>query len=149
MPDGATHLLFQIIFNNFVGLKKLIPYSLFGAIAPDLLKGFNRFLTPNFSWAFYPTHSPIFMLIVFYAFSLLFHMKERKKIIFGCMLGMLIHLFLDLFQINLGGGHYMPFFPISFYNISFGVFKTEASIFFLPVMIIFTLVIVRLKKNKT
>ena len=39
MPDGATHLLFQIIFNNFVGLKKLIPYSLFGAVAPDLLKG--------------------------------------------------------------------------------------------------------------
>ena len=102
--------LFQIIL--IILDQKLIPYSLFGAIAPDLLKGFNRILTPNFSWAFYPTHSPIFMLIVFYAFSLLFHMKERKKIIFGCMLGMLSSVF-NLFQINLGGGHYMPFFPIS------------------------------------
>tara|TARA_Y100001935_G_C17262436_1_gene487191 strand:- start:940 stop:1383 length:444 start_codon:yes stop_codon:yes gene_type:complete len=147
MPDGATHFLVQIIFNKITGVKRLIPYTLFGTIAPDLFKGLHRLLPPNYSWALYPTHSPIYMLLLFYALALLFHEIERKPLIFGSMIGMLVHLFLDLLQINMGGGYYMPFFPLSFYSFSFNIIKTETSLFFLPITALITLIIIKLKKD--
>ena len=146
MPDAATHILIQILLNQFIMIRKILPYTLFGAVAPDLLKGFSRWFTPEYGWLFYPTHSPIFMLIIFYTISMLFHQKERLFLITGCLIGMIIHLLLDLFQINLGGGYYMPFFPISFKRVSFGLFETETSIFWLPVTILLTIMIILSKK---
>ncbi len=145
MPDGATHILIQIAINQFKVLHRCAPYALFGAVAPDLFKVISRLVSPKLGWAFYPTHSPIFMLVVFFAISLLFHQRERIPLIKGCMIGMIVHLFLDLFQINLGGGNYMPFFPFSFYSVSFGIIKTEASIFWLPITLIITTLIVKFK----
>ena len=142
MPDAATHILIQILLNQFIMIRKILPYTLFGAVAPDLLKGFSRWFTPEYGWLFYPTHSPIFMLIIFYTISILFHQKERLFLITGCLIGMIIHLLLDLFQINLGGGYYMPFFPISFKRVTLGFYETEASIFLLPLTILITIIAV-------
>ena len=142
MPDGATHLLIQVIINQFSIFRNIFPYTLFGSIAPDLVKGFSRWLSPPERWIFYPTHSPIFMLVFFYALSLLFHEKERFFIIIGCFIGMLIHLVLDIGQINLCGGYYMPFFPISFKRVTLGFYETEASIFLLPLTILITIIAV-------
>ena len=146
MPDAATHILIQILLNQFIMIRKILPYTLFGAVAPDLLKGFSRWLSPEYCWLFYPTHSPIFMLIYFYAISMLFHQKERPFLITGCLIGMIIHLLLDLFQINLGGSYYMPFFPLSFHRVTFGLYETEASIFWLPVTILLTITVILSKK---
>ena len=146
MPDAATHILIQILLNQFIMIRKILPYTLFGAVAPDLLKGFSRWFTPEYGWLFYPTHSPIFMLIIFYTISMLFHQKERLFLITGCLIGMIIHLLLDLFQINLGGGYYMPYFPLSFQRVSFGLFETETSIFWLPVTILLTITVILSKK---
>ena len=146
MPDAATHILIQILLNQFILIRKILPYTLFGAVAPDLLKGFSRWFSPEYGWLFYPTHSPIFMLILFYTISMLFHQKERLFLIRGCLIGMIIHLLLDLFQINLGGGYYMPYFPLSFQRVSFGLFETETSIFWLPVTILLTITVI-LSKN--
>ena len=88
---------------------------------------------------------PIFMLIIFYTISMSFHQKERLFLITGCLIGMIIHLLLDLFQINLGGGYYMPFFPLSFHRVTFGLYETEASIFWLPVTILLTITAIILK----
>ena len=142
MPDAATHILIQILLNQFIMIRKILPYTLFGAVAPDLLKGLGRWLPPQEGWLFYPTHSPIFMLIFFYALSLMFHKRERYFVIIGCFIGMLIHLVLDIGQINLGGGYYMPFFPISFKRVTLGFYETEASIFLLPLTILITIIAV-------
>ena len=147
MPDGATHILIQTIVNKFIKKNNLTPYLLFGAIAPDLFKAVNRIVAPQYEWFFYPTHSPIFMLIIFYAISLLFHKSERILLIKGCMIGMVIHLLLDLTQINYGGGNYMPFFPFSFYSFSFNIIKTETSLFFLPITALITLIVIKFKKD--
>ena len=146
MPDAATHILIQVIINQFVLVRKILPYTLLGAVAPDLLKAFSRWSSPEYSWLFYPTHSPIFMGIFFYSISMLFHQKERLFLITWCMAGMIIHLLLDLFQINLGGSYYMPFFPLSFHRVTFGLYETEASIFWLPVTILLTIMVI-LSKN--
>jgi len=146
MPDGATHILVQIIYNRFINAKKLIPYLLFGSVAPDLFKAVSRIVKPQYEWLFSPTHSPLFMLVVFYAISLLFHQRERILLIKGCMIGMIIHLLLDVTQINYGGGDYMPFFPFSFYVISFGLIKTETSIYLLPLTLITTIFVLKMKK---
>ena len=130
MPDAATHILIQTIFNNLARLKHISPYALLGAIIPDLAKGIIRYVHPDIAWFFYPSHSPIYVLIFFYAISLLFVESERIYLIGGGMLGMIIHLILDVFQINLDGGHYMPFFPLSFYSVSLNIIKTESSLFF-------------------
>ena len=147
MPDGATHILVQIIINRFIHANKLIPYLLFGSVAPDLFKVISRIVMPEYEWVFSPTHSPVFMLVVFYAISLLFHQKERVLLIKGCMIGMVIHLLLDLTQINYGGGDYMPFFPFSFYTVLFGLIKTETSIYLLPLTVITTIFVLKLKKD--
>ena len=146
MPDAATHILIQILINQFILIRKILPFTLFGAVAPDLLKGFSRWFSPEYGWLFYPTHSPIFMLIFFYTISMAFHQKERLFLITGCLIGMTIHLLLDLFQINLGGGYYMPYYPLSFQRVSFGLFETETSIFWLPVTILLIITVILSKK---
>tara|TARA_B100001540_G_C15645815_1_gene568794 strand:- start:438 stop:878 length:441 start_codon:yes stop_codon:yes gene_type:complete len=146
MPDGATHILVQVILNKTINENKLIPYLLFGAVAPDLFKAVSRIISPQYEWFFHPTHSPIFMLMTFYAISLLFHQSERILLIKGSMIGMVIHLLLDLTQINYGGGNYMPFFPFSFHSVSFGLIKTESSIYWLPVTIALTVLILKINK---
>ena len=147
MPDAATHILLQTIFNNLLGLKKLFPYALLGAIIPDLTKGIIRYVHPDIAWFFYPSHSPIYVLIFFYVISLLFVESERIYLIGGGMFGMMIHLMFDVFQINLDGGHYMPFFPLSFYSFSLNIIKTESSLFFLPITTLITLIVIKLKKD--
>tara|TARA_Y100001970_G_C13708158_1_gene590537 strand:+ start:5 stop:457 length:453 start_codon:yes stop_codon:yes gene_type:complete len=143
MPDGASHILIQTVINKFINDKKLIPYLLFGAVAPDLFKAISRVVSPQYEWIFFPTHSPIYMFLVFYFLSQFFHKIERINLIKGCMIGMLIHLSLDLMQINYDGGDYMPFFPISFETVSLGLIKTEASVYWLPVTIFVALFINR------
>lgn len=146
MPDAATHILIQILINQYLLIRRILPYTLFGAVAPDLLKGLTRWLPPEERWLFYPTHSPIFMLVFFYTISMLFHHKERLTLITGCLIGMVIHLLLDLFQINLGGGYYMPFFPLSFQTVTFDFYKPEASIYWLPLIIFVTIMAVVTRK---
>ena len=147
MPDGATNILFQLIINRLVKVKKMTPFLLFGAIAPDLFKLLIKNVSPEYGWFFYPSHSPIYMLIFFYFIALFFHVEERILLIRGCMIGMLIHLLLDLAQINYGGGYYMPFFPFSFSRISFGIIKTESSIYFLPITLLATLLVTKVKNT--
>ena len=148
MPDGATHILFQIIINRIAKVKKMTPFLLFGAVAPDLFKFLARNISPEYGWFFYPFHSPLYMLLFFYLIALFFHLEERIFIVKGCMIGMLAHLLLDLTQINYGGGYYMPFFPISFTKVSFGLINTEASIYFLPFTFLITGIIIFSKNNK-
>ena len=52
MPDGATHILVQIIINRFIHANKLIPYLLFGSVAPDLFKVVSRIVMPEYEWVF-------------------------------------------------------------------------------------------------
>ena len=70
---------------------KINFYLLFGAVAPDLFKGISRMIPVEYESLFSPTHSPLFMLIVFYALSLLFHYNENFLI--KRMIGMLIGLY--------------------------------------------------------
>lgn len=136
MPDLATHLLAQTTLNQLPRLRKIVPFTLFGAVAPDLMKGFSRWMPPPERWFLYPFHSPVFMIVFFYAISLLFHESERKYVLGGGFIGMVIHLALDLCQVNLGGGYYMPFFPFSFHRISFGLFATEETLHWLPLTLV-------------
>jgi hypothetical protein len=134
--------------NRLFSVKKLTPYLLFGAIVPDLFKIITRIISPELQWLFYPTHSPLFMLFVFYNISLLFHQDERIFVIKGCTIGMVLHFIFDLMQINYGGGYYMPFFPFSYTKVSFGLINTEASIYFLPFTFLITGIIIFSKNNK-
>jgi len=145
VPDLATHLLAQTTINQLPWIRKIAPFTLLGATAPDLVKGFSRWATPAEKWWVYPFHSPLFMAILFYAVSLLFHEKDRPYVFAGGIIGVSIHVGLDLLQIHLIG-EYFIFFPFSFQTVSFGLFPPEATLIWLPVTIAVTAAAIIIRK---
>ena len=133
MPDLASHLLVQTILDRIPPFRKYAPFTLLGAAAPDLAKGLIRWVSPTQAWWFYPFHSPLYMLIACYALSLLFQAEERGLVVWGGFIGVLIHIGLDVLQINYVS-YYMPFFPFSFRSVALNVFSTEASLKWLLIL---------------
>ena len=144
MPDLLTHLAVQTAINQLPKINRYAVYTLIGAVVPDLSRVITRFANPVEKWWGYPLHSPLFLLVLFYAMSLLFVEKERPRLVLWCWVGSLIHISMDILQDNVVS-YYMLLFPFSIEGTSFNWIHPEASLSFLPltVTIAFIAIIIR------
>ncbi|MFC2171615.1 metal-dependent hydrolase [Acidobacteriota bacterium] len=67
-----------------------------------------------------PFHSPLFLLPVCALIAFMFEESLRRHLFLCLTGGMLFHIFMDLFQRQVGGG-YLLFFPLSAHKVQFGV----------------------------
>jgi len=139
MPDGLTHVMVGYISVNRQFQKGWLTLFLFGSLLPDLLlRGGRLFFTGHLQRDFFelylvPLHTPFTSLFICLALSQLFHSSIRKKSFIILYSGCLLHFFLDFFQCTIDGfglkvqslGGYHWLFPISWFDLQFGIFWPE------------------------
>jgi hypothetical protein len=130
MPDLITHSGVTYLFGHFLGGKK-ITFLLLGSILPDMNKVLN-FLFPGSNWFFLPLHTPVGLIVECYLFSLFFSEELREAAFKFTLSGSFLHLALDFFQRHLQGKGYLWFFPFSWQRIEIGLFWPEASLYWIP-----------------
>ena len=65
---------------------------------------------------------------------------------FLIVLGSYLHVALDLMQIQLGQGVYLPYFPFSFETLQWNLFHINASLLLFPALLILVLAVWRLTR---
>jgi len=141
MPDLITHSLFIYPAKKF--FPKGILFLLIGSILPDLLgRSLGVFISDSSMIGWYQTviHTPLALLLFIYSFSFFFPEKERKKVFLFLSLGVVSHLFLDLFQKTIGLG-YLWFFPFSFKSFQIPLIWPDDTIFLIPAFAILNLIL--------
>lgn len=135
MPDLISHTLF--ILPSKRRFPTRLIYLLIGSILPDLL---GRILgvfisdTPIIGWYQTVVHTPFSLVLFSYSLSFLFPEKERKTIFSFLLIGISSHIFLDIFQKNIGTG-YLWFFPFSFSSFQVPLIWPDESIFLIPIFL--------------
>jgi len=132
MPDLATHAL-SVYFARYVpALRRYFPVLVFGAILPDLGRSTAAAVAPSLHWAWAALHTPLVLLFVCYALSMLFVSKVRLGVFGATYGGCLLHLGLDILQRHIGSASYMLGFPFTWKSFELGLFWPESSLVVLP-----------------
>ncbi|MDI6640418.1 MAG: zinc dependent phospholipase C family protein, partial [Methanocellales archaeon] len=111
-----------------------------GTILPDVLTRFNDFLMHDFNWFFTPLHTPLVMFLTCLLITYLFEENRRKMVFISLMIGSFLHLFLDVLQIHWVTTYYL-FYPFSWEKFEFGLFWPHQSIYFIPVLLLMSVII--------
>ncbi len=119
MPDLITHISFNYIVQKFIKKYSFLTLFLFGAIYPDLFVALQYFLIDFLKLrpiepiiaCCVTSHSIFFIFLSALALSIYF--PRKIKAFFSLFTGMLLHLLLDFFQRNFGGGNIL-LFPFNF-----------------------------------
>ncbi len=140
MPDLFAHFTSGYLISRYPHLRGFTALIVLGAVLPDLLTRvpeifFDRFLGLNVYHAVEIFHSPTVLFLVAFALSLLMDRSLRFQAFSSIFLGSLVHVVLDLMQIQFGESVYMPYFPFSFVKIEFGFFHFNASIAIFPLLL--------------
>ncbi|MFH1827606.1 MAG: metal-dependent hydrolase [bacterium] len=141
MPDLLTHALFSYPAKKIFP-KKLV-FILIGSILPDLLgRSLGIFiLNPSIvGWYQTVVHTPFSLVLIIYCLSFFFPQGERKTIFTFLLIGIVSHLFLDLFQKSIGLD-YLWLFPFSFSSFQIPLIWPDESILFIPILIFINFVI--------
>jgi len=144
MPDLLTHTLF--VYPAKKWFPKNTIFILIGAILPDVLgRTLGVFISDStiIGWYQLVIHTPLCLLLFTYSFSFFFPEKTRKTIFLFMLLGVVSHLFLDLFQKSITVG-YLWFFPFSFASFNIPLFWPDESIFLIPVFILINTILILL-----
>jgi hypothetical protein len=149
MPDLITHLVatnlsvkLPSLFNSKV-YKYFEEYRLFiflGAIFPDLVSKFPRYISMtlyNFST---PLHSPIVVLIAAFIFTRFIYIKEKSVSFYTLATFSMFHILVDNFQKGINPG-YQVFFPLSLDRYSFNLISSEMYIYLATIMLFVSIVI--------
>ena len=141
MPDLFTHFASGYLMSRHSRLRAHTALIVLGAVLPDLLNRLpeivmERFLGLNIYHAVEIFHAPIILCLVALAISLLMDHGLRARAFIWIFFGSLVHVLLDLMQLQPGEGVYMPYFPMSFAKVEFGVFHFNASIVAFPVLLL-------------
>lgn len=149
MPDGLTHVLAGYIgLHRWQGGGRLTLF-LVGSLLPDvLLRGGRLFFVGHSQRDFLelylvPLHTPVTSLLICLALAQLFHSHIRKASFVLLYGGCLAHFLLDFFQCTINGfglkiqsiGGYHWFFPISWFDVQFGLFWAEDALYALILLI--------------
>lgn len=141
MPDLITHTLFVYPAKKIFP-KKLV-FILIGALLPDLLGRTLGVFISDLSivgWYQAAIHTPLSLILITYSLSFFFPQKERRTVFTFLLVGIVSHLFLDLFQKSIGMG-YLWFFPFYFSSFQIPLFWPDESIFLIPVFVILNLIL--------
>lgn len=148
MPDLLTHTL--AVYPLRYKYKRFISIILLGTVLPDVIGRIPGILFPYRSfinWLQLSLHTPIALLIVSFLLSLFFPEKIRKNIFIYLIIGVSLHLFLDLFQKTLTIG-YLWFFPFSFLSFSIPLIWPNDTIYLIPVFLVIDLLLLLFKQRR-
>jgi hypothetical protein len=123
----------------------LWPATLAGSVLPDLFARvpplfLQRFvapwveLPPALPLLFMPLHLPVGMVLSSLALAQLVHPAQRRRAGLSLLVGMALHLGVDMLQDHLGVG-YALFFPLSLSDHELPLFGSEDSVLALPVLL--------------
>ncbi|EKD49865.1 MAG: hypothetical protein ACD_63C00024G0006 [uncultured bacterium] len=104
MPDLITHTAFAYFFTGKT--RRFVIFVLLGAVLPDLTRVAFVIFTknPHAYYFFAPLHTPFGSLLFVFLVVLLFEKEIRFRAFLWMLLGVAIHLILDVFQ-----GHYTSY----------------------------------------
>lgn len=147
MPDLLTHTLFvyPLRYKN----KRFISIILLGTVLPDIIGRIPGILFPYRSFIDYlqiALHTPVALFISSLLFSYFFPEKIRKNIFIYLIIGVSIHLFLDLFQKSLTFG-YLWFFPISFTSFSIPLIWPNDTLYLIPVFFVINILFMFFRRH--
>jgi hypothetical protein len=112
MPDTFSHIAIPALFSRFFKNPLSSPMVLIGAVLPDYLREFIKFMFPASLFpAVYPFHSLLGIFCVSLFASSLFVKSFRRSIFISLIIGQLVHLIFDLFQFYLNGGQLYLLLP--------------------------------------
>lgn len=147
MPDLLTHLISgqyaARIWSRMQPLAgKRLAFALallIGTTLPDLLARAPVVVTKYWSHfpldtVLNPLHLPIPYTLVCLILTRRFETSIRKPVLLGLLLGGILHLLLDIGQINLQSP-YMLLFPISTLRVQLSLYPPEASVDLLPILL--------------
>jgi len=148
MPDLMTHLTASYLLKKAAAPKQNVVPFLLGATLPDMLayipllvSGFLPLKSmplwvnavPHF---FLPFHGILCFTLLSCLLALLFPREVRKGVFLNLELGGLLHLFLDLLQVQHGREVSYLFFPLYHTSFSLGWIETESSLYTLPLFVV-------------
>ncbi len=131
MPDLVTHVSVAYFLRKPKGISRFTVIFFLGTILPDVLTRPIYVIFPNTYWFVYPFHTPLVLVLVSLLISYFFQERIRKAVFITLLLGVLLHLLLDLFQRSLFGTNYW-LFPISDIDIQLGLFWQDDSLYAIP-----------------
>ncbi len=152
MPDLITHISVNYLISKTLKKYIILTLFLFGAIYPDLFVGLQfllidilkiRPIEPVIACCV-TAHSIFFLLLSAVALSLLF--KHKTKAFISLFIGMLLHIFLDFFQRNFGGGNII-LFPLNFRQYYYELFIYGVTFKFVYVIIPLIILFYIIKKE--
>lgn len=149
MPDLLSHYLTAKILSTKSGVRPISPFFA-GTILPDVLGRVPSIVITNVSekydcnlgWFLAIFHSPFVLFLICFLITLFFEQALRKRVFKLLMLGVFLHLGLDMFQKTfISGKGYLWFFPFSFKSFSAPLFWPDQTIYFIPVLLIVFIII--------
>ena len=158
MADLVTHLCSGIIAKAATG-RPHVAVFLVGTVAPDLfsrvpsmlliqakLRGFS--IPDAMIHSFEPLHLPAGMVLLSLCLSMFFRSSERLAVWLNLMGGMLLHLVVDMLQDHHGIG-YVIGFPFFEGSLEVGVVSSEASVRWVPVLLLVSFGVTLWRRKKT
>ena len=149
MPDLITHLVatnlsvkLPSLFNNKV-YKYFQEYRLLiflGAIFPDLISKFPRYMSMSLYNFSTPLHSPIVVLIAAFIFTRFVYIKEKSISFYTLATFSMLHILADNFQKGINPG-YQIFFPFSLDRYGFNLINSEVYIYITAIMLLVSIII--------
>jgi hypothetical protein len=148
MPDTFTHLLIAIPAGRRFFQKpwRYIFYS--GIVFPDILSRGLSAVFKNAHDYFAPLHTPIGLMVFAVFFTALFEMRYWKKVLSLLTAGIAFHFIPDALQSHIYGGGYIWFFPFSWWTYKKGLFAPDASLYFLPILLVIIFIMEKGKKRE-
>lgn len=135
MPDLITHISFASILFRATRFSRHLVLFLLGTTLPDILTRTFYILFPGTEWLVAPLHTPIGFTIVSLLAAFFFVREMRAGVFLALLAGGFLHMFLDAFQVGVGGAGYLWAFPFHNWSETFGFFGPEDSLYAAPFLL--------------
>ncbi|MFC1889456.1 zinc dependent phospholipase C family protein [Thermodesulfobacteriota bacterium] len=135
MPDLITHISVASILFRVSRASSHLVLFLLGTTLPDLLTRTFYILFPVTKWLLTPFHTPIGFTLVSLLAALFFAREIRAGVFFTLLAGGGLHMFLDAFQVGVGGVSYLWAFPFHEWSETFGFIGPEDSLYAAPFLL--------------
>jgi hypothetical protein len=142
-----THLTASYLLKKAVSPRHNVVPFLLGATLPDLLAYMPLILTGflplqsmplwvNASpYLFFPFHGIVAFTVFSLMLALMFPIERRKGVFINLELGGVLHMFMDLLQVQHGGESGYLLFPFSRKSFALEWIETESSLYTLPFLV--------------
>ena len=149
MPDLITHLVSTNLSVKIPGLfsnkvyKYYKEYRLFiflGAIFPDLISKFPKYISMTLYNFTTPLHSPLVVLIATFIFTRFVYINEKRISFYTLAIFSMFHIFVDSFQKGINPG-YQIFFPFSLNRYGFNIISFKMYVYIFVIMLLVSVII--------